>query len=198
MSDHRQPKGIPAGGEFAAHDRADADVTLTVDGERPMPEVMSKVTYRGVSHTVLHVDGRTAVLQKPNGEVFLATGSELGLDKPAEPAPLPETLRNRRGHKFYTAEMKKWPALGTHDSTPLAEIPIVAHYFSPNIDWYVAEGDPATGRCWGYVRHASMPEGAEWGYFDLPELERIYPNPLYIVERDCYFTKGAAGEVIEK
>ena len=28
-TDKRQPKGIPTGGEFAAHDRADADVSLT-------------------------------------------------------------------------------------------------------------------------------------------------------------------------
>lgn len=194
---NRTPAGTPAGGQFASHDRAEAEVTLPPPPP-PMPEVMSEVTFQGAKWRVNHVDDRTAVISR-DGEMKIVSDRDLGIDQPAAPrrAPRLETLRARRGHKFYTAAMDKWPAIGTHAETPLAEIPIVGHYFSPNADWYVAEYDAESGNAWGYVRFAHMPDGAEWGQFHLPELEQIHPSPLYIVERDLYWDKAPAGEVIQ-
>jgi hypothetical protein len=189
----RQPPGIPVGGQFASHDRADGDVKL--EAAQPMPALNDYVSYKGKRQLVIQVDDRTAVLLH-DGELTIVSDRDLGLHKPAGPKPIEEVLRKRRGHKFFPAAMKRWPKLGTHDDMPLAEVPIVAHYFSPVADWWVAEVNAETGQAWGYARYARMPENAEWGHFDLPELEAFYPSVFHIVERDMHFDGGPAGDII--
>ena len=127
----------------------------------------------------------------------LASGRELGLDGLAPRAPLIETLRRRRGQRFYPS-FKGWPNVGAHADTPLAEIPPRAHYFSPNADKWLAEVYPGTGRAWGFARFANMPDSAEWGSVDLTEIEALYPSPFCIIERDLDCGRTAAGTALAK
>jgi hypothetical protein len=100
---------------------------------------------------------------------------------------LTETQRQRRGHDFYPpkADLAKVPALYATERTPAEDKIIRQHYFAGGSDWYVAELDPETGEAFGYAKQAAYPEGAEWGYVSLPELEQVSAHHgLVIAERD--------------
>lgn len=116
-----------------------------------------------------------------------------------------ETQRKRRGHAFLPPKdvLRRIPKLyETEDTHPLDKV-IWVHYFTSVSDYYIAELDPETFEAWGYVKYANHPEGAEWGYIDLTDLERVNaPGSLtdmdsatvvllpglVIVERDCHWT----------
>jgi hypothetical protein len=122
-----------------------------------------------------------------------------------------ETLRRRRGHNFTPpkAVLNKIPALYATDGTPAEEKTIYVHYFGPAGDFYIAELDPETNEAFGYSRLAAYPDGAEWGYIDLIELEGAMTSatlrapgrgpvvvlPLVAVERDCHWTVRKFGEI---
>ncbi|WIE81198.1 hypothetical protein [Curtobacterium sp. MCSS17_016] len=110
-------------------------------------------------------------------------------------AKTPETNRRRRGHQFFVAEQKKWPAIGTHQSTPLPEIPIVGHFFAGPFDFYCAEHDASTGEAWGFTRIAGHGAG-EWGYTNLRDLEQQLVGPLkQPIERDMHWSKQQFGDI---
>lgn len=100
-----------------------------------------------------------------------------------------ETQRKRRGHSWFPPKTIKVPALYETEGTPLDDKSIPLHYFSAACDWYIAEANFDSGEAFGYVRLAAFPEGAEWGYIDLNELETLnLMGGLVIVERDMYWT----------
>jgi hypothetical protein len=117
--------------------------------------------------------GKYAPIEKPDFE------GSLGLQ---------ETKRNRRGHDFYPKDFASWPKTYATDGvdTPVKEV--LAHYFSAGTDHWIVEAD-ADGYAFGYTTLANHPDGAEWGYIDLPELEAA-GSMLNIVERDLCFDKG--------
>lgn len=99
-----------------------------------------------------------------------------------------ETQRKRRGHNFLPPKSVKVPALMSTEMTPLDDKLIPLKYFSAAGDWYIAEADFETGEAFGYVKLAAYPDGAEWGYIDLNELEQLnVHHGLVIVERDMYW-----------
>jgi hypothetical protein len=108
-----------------------------------------------------------------------------------------ETQRKARGHTFLPPKkvLAKIPALYATDGIPPEQKIIHAHFFSAGTDHYVAElgedenGNPVT---FGYTILAAHPEGQEWGYTSLAELEQARgrsPQGLpVLVERDCHWT----------
>src|SRR5260370_40568105 len=84
-----------------------------------------------------------------------------------------ETQFLRRGHTFMPPPevLAEIPALYATDRVEPDDKIIHVHYFSAGSDHWVAELNPETGEAFGYTRLASYPEGAEWGYSDLGELE---------------------------
>ena len=100
-----------------------------------------------------------------------------------------ETQRKRRGHNFLPPKTVKVPGIMATDGIPVADKSIPLHYFCASGDWYIAEADFETGEAFGYAKLAAYPDGAEWGYIDLNELEQLNVHGgLVIVERDCYWT----------
>lgn len=104
-----------------------------------------------------------------------------------------ETQRKRRGHNFLPPKSVKVPALYTNDDVPAEDQVVVLHYFAATGDWWLTEMgvSETNGRLtgFGYVRLSAFPEGAEWGYVDLGELEAVNAHHgLVIVERDCHWT----------
>ncbi len=92
----------------------------------------------------------------------------------------------RRGHRFYP--QNPTPGLYETDEVQAAEKTITEHYFCATGDWWICEYDPDEGNAFGYARLAAMPDCAEWGYINLPELETVNAHDgLTIVERDCYW-----------
>ncbi|WIB65315.1 hypothetical protein [Curtobacterium sp. MCBD17_040] len=114
----------------------------------------------------------------------------------AKKAPVfDEVNRRRRGQKFFTAEMKRWPKIGTHQNTPLDEIPIVGHYFAGPFDFWAAEYDPHTGEAWGFTRIDGHGDG-EWGHQQMPALEQRLIGPLHQpIERETVWSKRPFGTV---
>jgi hypothetical protein len=111
------------------------------------------------------------------------------------PSKIPETNRRRRGHQFFVAEQKKWPDIGTHQNTPLPEIPIVGHFYAANTDFWCAEYDASTGEAWGFTRIHGHGAG-EWGYSNLRDLEQQLVGPLkQPIERDMHWTKQQFGDI---
>ena len=109
-----------------------------------------------------------------------------------------ETQRRRRGHAFMPPQTVKVPKIGAASGTRISDKLIPLHYFSAAGDWYVAEMDPETGEAFGYTRLAAYPDGAEWGYFDLAELEQVnVHHGLVIVERDMHWTPRKFSEIRE-
>jgi len=111
-----------------------------------------------------------------------------------------ETQRRRRGHQFMPtkAVLAKIPALYGTEGTATEDKIVWAHYFSAAGDWWITEYDPAENEAYGYARLAQFPEGAEWGYVDLAELERVNAHHgLVIVERDMHWTPTAFGQIAE-
>lgn len=107
-----------------------------------------------------------------------------------------ETQRKRRGHNFLPPKSVKVPALMSTDGIPFAEKSIPLHYFSAAGDWWIAEADFDSGEAFGYVKLAAYPDGAEWGYIDLNELERLnVHHGLVIVERDMHWTQVKFGDI---
>lgn len=109
-----------------------------------------------------------------------------------------ETQRRRRGHAFLPpkAVLKRIPPIYGTEGTPTADKTVWAHYFSAASDYYITELDQENWEAYGYVKLANFPEGAEWGYIPLDELEQVkvpgrvmgttVPD-LVIVERDMYW-----------
>jgi hypothetical protein len=109
---------------------------------------------------------------------------------------MPEEVNRRlRGHRFYptAAELEKLPrpyAKGTMDKTSTVHV----HYFCVSGDWWIT-GFPTDleedAIAFGYTRLAVFPEGAEFGFINLTELEELkvvkFGFPIY-VERDLYWT----------
>lgn len=101
-----------------------------------------------------------------------------------------ETQARRRGHAFLppAAELARIPGQGKQDGKDLGSQVIYLHYFSAASDHWLSElwqEEDGTWTGFGYARLASFPEGAEWGYVDLEELEQVSgANGLVIVERD--------------
>lgn len=109
-----------------------------------------------------------------------------------------ETQRRRRGHAFLPPKdvLRRIPAIYATENTPAADKTVWVHYFAASGDWYLTELDQETGEAYGYVKLAAYPEGAEWGYFDLGELEQVSVfNGLVIVERDMHWTPVKFSEV---
>ncbi len=108
------------------------------------------------------------------------------------PVSFTETQRKRRGHAWFPpkAISEKIPALYGTEGTPTADKIVYIHYFSAIGNWYIVEVDPMDdNEAFGYARLNSDPDGAEWGYIDLEELEQINAmSGLVIVERDIYWT----------
>jgi hypothetical protein len=68
--------------------------------------------------------------------------------------------------------------------------------FAGACDWWIAEYDPATGTAFGYACLGD-PACAEWGYLDLPELERVsVRSGLLIVERDLHWAPPPAARAV--
>lgn len=111
-----------------------------------------------------------------------------------------ETNRRLRGHRFYPTktELKSYPKIYAQDSLHLNAI-VHVHYFSGGNDWWITEfarDFATTGEAFGYVRLAGNPQGAEFGYIYLPELEELLIRrgfPVWI-ERDCYWTPKTVRE----
>lgn len=117
-----------------------------------------------------------------------------------------ETQRTARGHAFLPpqAVLAKIPKLYETESTPAPDKMIWLHYFSPGGDYYIAELDTETGEAFGYTRYSHYPDGAEWGYISLPELERVTTHVEIVgigsarrpaVERDLHWQPRKFSEV---
>lgn len=83
-------------------------------------------------------------------------------------------------------ELAALPALYSTDGNPLEEKVIHMHFFLGDSDWYVAECDPETRICFGFVILNGDHEMAEWGYFDLDELKKLQQGPFQ-VDRDLWW-----------
>lgn len=101
-----------------------------------------------------------------------------------------ETLRQRRGHAFFTEGV---PPLYATEGTPAAEKVIVTHYFVGACDWWIAEADPDTGIAFGYCDLGNG--GGEWGYVSLVELEALVVHGWLVVERDIHWTPTVFGRI---
>jgi hypothetical protein len=109
-----------------------------------------------------------------------------------------DSQRAERGHDFVPPDeaLRKMPGAYGSENVPAADKTIWLHYFSAASDHYLAEvwhepgeeGEPGQWMGFGYARLAAFPEGAEWGYINLDELEQLRaetPDGLpLIVERD--------------
>ena len=112
-----------------------------------------------------------------------------------------DAQRRLRGHAFLPSRrvLDKAPGAYATEDVAAEDKTIIAHYFSASVDYYIAEmwqepgeeGEPSRWMAFGYARLASHPEGQEWGYLDLDELEQVRgrtPQGLpVIVERDLHW-----------
>jgi hypothetical protein len=137
-------------------------------------------------------------------------------------ARLVETQRELRGHNFLPSDSELAKIPGAYETEDIRESfkKIYAHYFTASADWWLVEiweEIPGQWMGFGYIRLASNPEGAEWGYISLNELEElniptrpdpsdpmlvllvelgvIVPTPL-IVERDLHWKPKYAHKAI--
>lgn len=109
-----------------------------------------------------------------------------------------ETQRRRRGHDFYPPAGSQIPGMYAQDGLPDEDHVVYVHYFAASGDWWITELDPDTGEAFGYVKMAANPEGAEWGYVYLPELETVNVlGGLVIVERDLHWEPARFGDIRE-
>ncbi|GIF74187.1 hypothetical protein Asi02nite_37050 [Asanoa siamensis] len=116
---------------------------------------------------------------------------------PQTSAPaLEETHRRRRGHPFYPpAKLAATiPPLYATEKLADGDKVVHLHYFGGSNDFWLVEYDPATGEGFGYSCVGGDTDMAEWGYIDLPELERINKG-LLIIERDLHWTPRPAREL---
>src|ERR1035437_6482489 len=116
-----------------------------------------------------------------------------------------EVNRRLRGHQFLPTKdvLGKMPKLYTTDGVPAEDKTVLAHYFSAGTDYYITEMtlDPIEGD-WvahGYTVLASQPDGQEWGYTNMRELEAVRgrsPQGLpLIVERDMHWSPVKFNEI---
>jgi hypothetical protein len=113
-----------------------------------------------------------------------------------------ETQRTRRGHSFLPPadELAKIPPLYGTEHIEAADKQVMLHYFSAAGDWWVTDLGDEDGELtgFGYVRLAAYPEGAEWGYFPLSELEQLnVHHSLVIVERDLFWQPRRFADIRE-
>jgi hypothetical protein len=101
-----------------------------------------------------------------------------------------DTQRERRGHEFLADAdaLDKIPPLYATEHIPPEDKIIHLHYFSAASDHFVAEvgydEDAGAWLAFGYAILAVCPDGAEWGYFSLDELEQVSAHGgLVIIER---------------
>lgn len=136
--------------------------------------------------------GQFAAQQRSEADVNLAAAAP---DFPV----FPELNRRRRAQKFFTAEMKKWPALRSTEHIPVKEKTIVGHFFAGPYDCYVAEYDPMTGEAFAFVSVGGRHDDGEWGTIGLRDVEAANIGPLrQPIERDAHWTKAKAGSCIPK
>ncbi|WP_243088938.1 DUF2958 domain-containing protein [Streptomyces sp. 891-h] len=104
-----------------------------------------------------------------------------------------ESLRIERGHDFYPRkrDVKEIPGIRETQAIPFKEKTVYLHYFVGGCDWYVAEFDRNSHEAFGF---ACVHVG-EWGYFGLPELEKVKVRGLFPVERDLSFRPMRAGDI---
>jgi hypothetical protein len=122
-----------------------------------------------------------------------------------------DSQRGQRGHDFLPPHeaLSKIPGAYGSESVPAEDKTIWLHYFSVATDHYLAEvwhepgeqDGPAQWMGFGYARLAAFPQGAEWGYVNLDELEQLRaetPDGLpVIVERDLNWEPKKFSEVRE-
>jgi hypothetical protein len=120
-----------------------------------------------------------------------------------------DTQRRLRGHTFLPPArvLDKVPGAYATEDIAAEDKTIIAHYFSGGADYYIAEmwqepgeeGQPCRWMAFCYARHASHPEGQEWGYLDLDELEQVRgrtPQGLpVIVERDLHWDPAPFSQI---
>lgn len=112
--------------------------------------------------------------------------------------------RGQRGYDFLPTDeaLSAIPGAYGSENIPVENKTIWLHYFSAASDHYLAEvwyepgqegehgqeSEPGQWMAFGYARLAAFPEGAEWGYINLDELEQLRvedPRGLPVmVERD--------------
>jgi len=108
---------------------------------------------------------------------------------------LPETLRKRRGHRFYEIPAET-PGLYETEHIATADKIVYLKLFSAAGDWWITEVERETGMAFGFVRLSAFPDGAEWGNVYLPELEEVMVHGgLVIVERDKFWTPKPVREI---
>jgi hypothetical protein len=120
-----------------------------------------------------------------------------------------DTQRRLRGHAFLPPKrvLDKAPAAYATKNIAAEDKTIIAHYFSGGADYYIAEmwqdpgekGELGRWMAFGYARLASHPEGQEWGYLDLNELEQVRgrtPQGLpVLVERDMHWQPSPFSQI---
>ena len=121
-----------------------------------------------------------------------------------------DSQRGQRGHDFLPADeaLSTIPGAYGSEHIPAEDKTIWLHYFSAASDHYLAEvwhepgqdGEPGQWMAFGYARLAAFPEGAEWGYINLDELEQLRvegPGGLpVIVERDLDWEPKKFSEIV--
>lgn len=122
-----------------------------------------------------------------------------------------DSQRGQRGHDFLPADEALSTIPGPYGSehVPAEDKTIWLHYFCAASDHYLAEvwhepgqgGEPGQWMAFGYARLAAFPEGAEWGYINLDELEQLLtegPGGLpVIVERDLNWEPKKFSEIAQ-
>ena len=109
---------------------------------------------------------------------------EGNLTPPKQAKPKVSTPRLANKQKFLKdSTLKKIPPLYGTEDIPTEEKIVYAKFFSPSSDmsWFATEYDPEQKKFFGYVGTPRRPEDAEWGYFDLKELQDNN------IERDAYW-----------
>jgi hypothetical protein len=121
-----------------------------------------------------------------------------------------DSQRGQRGHDFLPTDeaLSKVPGAYGSEHVPAEGKTIWLHYFSAASDHYLAEvwhepgqdGEPGQWMAFGYARLAAFPEGAEWGYINLDELEQLRvegPRGLpVIVERDLNWEPQKFSQIV--
>ncbi len=176
--------------------RDDGAWTLTARfGQRIETYRLSRTGHSDYVDRPLRADSRPAAAASATDPLGPRGDDPMSTATPA--TTLPETQRRRRGHAFYppTALAATIPALYATEDMPCEAKTIHLHYFAGGCDWWIAEYDPATGRAFGYACLGD-PSCAEWGYIDLPDLERVtVGGGLVIVERDLDWTPTSANKI---
>ena len=86
------------------------------------------------------------------------------------------------------------PKIGEQEGNP--ELIAYVKLFTPwtNWTWYIAEYNPDTGECFGYVEGLEK----ELGYFDLNELKGIKGPAKLRIERDRLFEPATINSIKKK